>query len=203
MESEESPVMETAAANTTPAADNTTPAAGATVETATENPAEIVTDNPAEALNNANVGEVQTVAEGENLPTVEVVSEEAELAGEGKAEEELPCNSEGNLSLENSMDNEGSEMVMSQAKDRSEFYLPETLRPPQSVADLGRECLALHHVFGNDNSKRGNLHIIEDDVVVYATSSSVIFENLVSSSKRYLLGVDEGGVGCVAVHPSR
>ena len=78
-----------------------------------------------------------------------------------------------------------------------------TLRKPLCVADLGRECLALHHTFGVDTTKRGNLYMIENEKIIYATSNAVVFEDVKSGTKKFLMGIDEGGVGCVAVHPSR
>ena len=76
-------------------------------------------------------------------------------------------------------------------------------RSQQSVADLGRECTALHHVFGVDMSRKGNLNLIEHDTIIYATTAAVVFQNVATSAKEFLLSVGDGGIGCVAVHPSR
>lgn len=86
--------------------------------------------------------------------------------------------------------------------------VPETLniadyRSSQSVADLGRECTALHHVFGMDTSRKGNLNFIEHDTIIYATTTAVVFQNVSTSAKEYLMSVGDGGIGCVAVHPTR
>ncbi len=82
-------------------------------------------------------------------------------------------------------------------------YEANSLRGPQSIADLGRDSLALHHIFGADMTRRGGLFLIEDDVVVYAVSAAVVFENTLSGTKEYLLGIDDAGVGSVTIHPSR
>lgn len=82
-------------------------------------------------------------------------------------------------------------------------YEIANLRRPQSVADLGRETMALHHIFGNDMSKNGNLYLIGDEDVMYATSTAVVFQNTNTGFKKYLMPIDEGGVGTVTVHPSR
>jgi len=79
----------------------------------------------------------------------------------------------------------------------------QSLRNPQSVVDLGRECTGLHHVFGVDMSRKGDLSLIEDDTIVYVTATAVVFQNVHSDVKEYLLSIDDSGVGCVAVHPSR
>eukprot|EP01041_Mallomonas_annulata_P002802 gene2802-5517_t len=82
-------------------------------------------------------------------------------------------------------------------------YEVTKLRRPQCVSELGRECTALHHVFGADLSRKGNLAFINKNVLIYATGNSVVFEDIVLKTKRYLLALDDAGVGCVTVHPSR
>eukprot|EP01035_Chromulina_nebulosa_P017859 gene17859-23472_t len=78
------------------------------------------------------------------------------------------------------------------------------LRNPIHRNDLGRETLALHNVFGVDSSRRGNLNFIEQDVIVYISGNAVIFENIgYNKDKRFLLSLDDGGIGCVAIHPSK
>lgn len=76
-------------------------------------------------------------------------------------------------------------------------------RSAQSVADIGRECTALHHVFGADLSRKGNMSLIEHDTLIYATSTAVVFQNVATSAKEYLMSVTDNGIGCVAVHPSK
>jgi len=84
-----------------------------------------------------------------------------------------------------------------------EFYEVAKLRKSESIADLGRDSIALHYAYGYDSSRRCNLFFIEDNRIIYATSSSVVLENVVTGTREFVLGIDEGGVGAVAVHPSR
>jgi hypothetical protein len=77
------------------------------------------------------------------------------------------------------------------------------LRKPLSICDLGRECMGLEHAYGVDATKLGNMHFIEKKKIVYALSSAVVFQDIEIGHKSFLLGIDEGGVGCVAVHPSK
>jgi cilia- and flagella-associated protein 44 len=79
----------------------------------------------------------------------------------------------------------------------------QSLRKPISVADLGKEMLGLHHTFGNDFTRRNNISLIEEGKIIYAAGNNIIIENLVTNAKDYLLSIDEGGVGAVAVHPSK
>jgi hypothetical protein len=78
-----------------------------------------------------------------------------------------------------------------------------SLRKPESICDLGRDAVSLHHVFGSDIGRRGNLHLIDDDKIIYASSSSVVIESIATGVKNYLLSIDDNGIGCVAVHPAR
>ena len=76
-------------------------------------------------------------------------------------------------------------------------------RNAQNVADMGRECTALHHVFGADMSRKGNMSLIEQDTIIYATATAVVFQNISTAAKEYLMSIGDGGIGCVAVHPTR
>lgn len=82
-------------------------------------------------------------------------------------------------------------------------YKPIALRKPQCIADMGREVLGLQHVYGYDSSRRGNLFLIEDDRIVFVSGNTVVFESTTDGSREFLPGISEGGVGCVAVHPTR
>lgn len=82
-------------------------------------------------------------------------------------------------------------------------YAVESLRRPQAVADLGRASSALYHTFGLDALRKKNLDLIDERTIVYAVGNAVVFEELGTQLKRYLLGLDEGGVGCVTVHPTK
>lgn len=88
-------------------------------------------------------------------------------------------------------------------KNQGSYTDLRKIRPSLEVHDLGREGVALHHVFGFDQIKKGNLHFINDNIIMYIASNAIVFENINGASKGYLLGIDEGGIGCLAVHPSR
>lgn len=87
--------------------------------------------------------------------------------------------------------------------NNGELYQPSNLRRPINVADIGREGTAIYHNFGDDLNRRGNLAFIEQNLLIYVGGNAVIFEDLTKSQKEYLLCVDDGGIGCVAIHPSK
>lgn len=97
----------------------------------------------------------------------------------------------------------GETVVDASSVNKAQSYQIPTLRPPQHVADIGRDSSALYHIFGNDMTRRNNLHFIDDDVIIYASAAAIVFQNTSTGKKDYLLSIDDGGVGCVAVHPSR
>ena len=89
----------------------------------------------------------------------------------------------------------------SDEKTAIQAYDVATLRNPISVADMGRDGSALFGYFGTDLSRRGNLALIEDELLIYASGNAIVFEGV--GRKDFLLCVDDGGIGCVVVHPSR
>ena len=82
-------------------------------------------------------------------------------------------------------------------------YEPSLLRGPEGIADIGRDTLALNHIFGYDSVRKGNLHLIENDKIIYGSGPAVILEDTARGVREFLLSIDDQGVGCVAVHPSR
>lgn len=93
------------------------------------------------------------------------------------------------------------EVIVSDAM--SSDYPVSCLRKPESIADIGKEVMGVHHVYGFDTARRGNLHFIEDDRIVSVAGSFVVFENISTGEKEFLTSLAETGIGCVAVHPTR
>ena len=54
-----------------------------------------------------------------------------------------------------------------------------------------------------ESHKRNNIAYIEDDVLVTSAGNNVVFLHLPDLAKRYMAGLDGGGIGAIAVHPSR
>ena len=106
-----------------------------------------------------------------------------------------------------------SELVASDAESKTEMkkmkpnngdvYEAASLRRFTCAADLGSDGTALYRVLGVNQNSRGNLALIEDDVLIYVSGNATIFENVTQNTRDYVLCIDDGGVGCVAVHPSR
>lgn len=63
--------------------------------------------------------------------------------------------------------------------------------------------LPLTHILSLESFKRNNIAYIEDDVLVTSAGNAVVFIHLADMSQRYLAGLDGGGIGAFAVHPSR
>ncbi len=103
----------------------------------------------------------------------------------------------------NFISNANQSHLILQSCQPSHAYDASRLRKDQHVADLGRECMGLHYINGYDFSRRGNLFLIEDNRVLYASSAAVILENIISGLREFVLALDEGGIGAVTVHPAK
>lgn len=91
------------------------------------------------------------------------------------------------------------------AADANPYENPHLLRRPASVAEIdGTELFTFQEAIGNDINRRGPfMFLVEDDVLAYTSMNCVVFENLTHGTRKYLPGIDENGVGAMAVHPSR
>lgn len=51
--------------------------------------------------------------------------------------------------------------------------------------------------------KRYNLHVLEEDVIIYAIGNMFIIENVMTQQKKIFHGKDTDGIGAIAVHPNK
>ena len=68
--------------------------------------------------------------------------------------------------------------------------------------ELARNNIAPHHSFGLDTAKPDNLKYIEPGKVMYATGNTLVILEVSTMKRRVIFGLDGGGVGCFAVHPT-
>ena len=129
------------------------------------------------------------------------MEEEANIAQQPGAEEKGGETSAGSAEYDESVNVRESKHARS--ANLGDSYETATLRGDQCVADLGRDCMGLQYIFGYDLSRRGNLFFIEENRVIYASSAAVVLENLITGMREFVMGIDAGGVGAVAVHPTR
>jgi WD40 repeat protein len=85
----------------------------------------------------------------------------------------------------------------------SSSYTASALRSPKCVEVLSNEVASLYNVFGVDGHRRRNLFMIDEHTIMHSTGNYVVFHDIRNNEKSYLMGLDEGGVGCFCVHPSK
>lgn len=77
--------------------------------------------------------------------------------------------------------------------------------PPLSTpqhGELARNNIAPHHSFGLDTARPDNLKYIEPGKVMYAAGNTLVILEVSTMKRRVIFGLDGGGVGCFAVHPT-
>ncbi|XP_052253766.1 cilia- and flagella-associated protein 44-like isoform X2 [Dreissena polymorpha] len=76
---------------------------------------------------------------------------------------------------------------------------------PSVTLDSGlpADMLTLKHSFGYDCTKRANLHILNEKTVMFAAGNVVLILDLQTKEQIFLRSSSGGGIGALAVHPSR
>ncbi|GMH39549.1 hypothetical protein BSKO_07447 [Bryopsis sp. KO-2023] len=69
--------------------------------------------------------------------------------------------------------------------------------------DCAQESVVLSSILSLDASKKNPIHSLEPHVIVTFAGSTVVILNTETLEQKYLWGQDGGGIGAVAVHPSR
>ncbi|XP_053313360.1 cilia- and flagella-associated protein 44 [Spea bombifrons] len=86
------------------------------------------------------------------------------------------------------------------------FYDYEKIRSqPYITPDSGipNNVLQLLHSFGYDCTRRANLHLLDDQTLLYVAGTACVILALKPQGQRYLRSSSGGGVGAIAVHPSK
>ena len=81
--------------------------------------------------------------------------------------------------------------------DKDAFRLP-----PDLDVQLPPESVALAHILSLQSTKRNNVFFISEDTLITSAGNTVVFIRLSDMSQTYLPGLDGGGIGALAVHPS-
>ncbi|KAJ3223187.1 Cilia- and flagella-associated protein 44 [Clydaea vesicula] len=72
-----------------------------------------------------------------------------------------------------------------------------------SFNEIEQEVLELHCSFGFDSHKRSNVHYLSDNCIVTSVGNLIVFLNLKSLEQEYYKALRNGGIGAIAIHPSR
>lgn len=75
--------------------------------------------------------------------------------------------------------------------------------PTMNDQQLPEDSIALSSILSLDASKRNPVHFLTPQTIVTFCGSTVVILDTATSEQQYLWGKDQGGIGAVAVHPSR
>ncbi|XP_074652110.1 cilia- and flagella-associated protein 44-like isoform X2 [Tubulanus polymorphus] len=68
---------------------------------------------------------------------------------------------------------------------------------------LPDDMISLLHSFGYDCTKRSNLHLLDEKTIVFVAGNYVELIDLLTKEQSYIRSTSGGGIGAIAVHPSR
>lgn len=82
------------------------------------------------------------------------------------------------------------------------IYDKSTLIPPLWKNELPRDKQALYHIFGMDSSRLDAIMLNEYEILYIAGNAVIQFHTL-NKRRKYIIGIDGGGIGCMVLHPDR
>ncbi|KAK6963908.1 cilia- and flagella-associated protein 44 [Biomphalaria glabrata] len=120
------------------------------------------------------------------------------------------------IQVEGDQDIAGEEEVItvtSRKKDEKEeelipidfYYNFEELSSKATVtkeSGLPENILHLQHSYGYDCKRRNNLHLLDENHVIFAAGNLIQILHLKSKEQRYLRSISGSGIGAICVHPS-
>ncbi|ESO88399.1 hypothetical protein LOTGIDRAFT_126121, partial [Lottia gigantea] len=88
-----------------------------------------------------------------------------------------------------------------------DFYydIDEHVSKPEVTEESGLplDLLALKHSFGYDCKRRCNLHMLDENTLLFLAGNLIQLLDLPSKKLTYIRSTSGGGIGALAVHPSR
>ncbi|KAJ3335556.1 Cilia- and flagella-associated protein 44, partial [Kappamyces sp. JEL0680] len=99
-------------------------------------------------------------------------------------------------------------LSLAQLKAEEAAYMERQIQSLQLTKRYGlrnadANSMKLVHCFGFQSHKRSNIHFVEEHVIVSSMGNLIIFLNLKTGDARYVKGIREGSIGCIAVHPTK
>jgi hypothetical protein len=191
---------EVAASESTPAPESTVPRDGA--DHGAEHGADCLADRPASAAPTEDVaGAAATlpaaVAVEGSSHVQQLDKQDASVLSQGASASEVPTKDPHAPAAAVSQPTQG---VLAVENPAYPVAMEQQLVPGHQ---LPSSAVTLAHVLSLDTYKRNSIAYLDDNTIVTSVGNSVVFLSLPLMTQRYLPGRDGGGIGGVAVNPSR
>jgi WD40 repeat protein len=100
--------------------------------------------------------------------------------------------------------NEINLLSLDNAIKNPDFFYPDNYKEKKIVdKDVPSNLIQFQNFIGFDSKRRYNLHFLSPNEIIYANGNTFQILNLETLERRIFQGFEYGGVGCIAVHPSR
>ncbi|KAI9363363.1 hypothetical protein DFJ73DRAFT_810830 [Zopfochytrium polystomum] len=102
-------------------------------------------------------------------------------------------------SKDSSTPQQPNDQSLTQTDNNDENYYDRSSFLPADASGklMPQDLLRLHCSFGFDSNKRANLHLMDESTLLTSVG------NVLTMEQTYHQGVRDGGVGAIAVHPTR
>lgn len=85
-----------------------------------------------------------------------------------------------------------------------DFFYPDDYKEKKTIdKDIPSSFLKFQNFIGFDSKRRYNMHFLSPKEIIFANGNTFQILNLETLERRVFQGSEYGGVGCIAVHPSR
>ncbi|XP_048254045.1 cilia- and flagella-associated protein 44-like isoform X2 [Haliotis rufescens] len=166
-------------------------------------------DKPQEQSEEAKEGEV-TQEEVKSDETTDQTAKTGEVTGDGEAAGESNQNEEGGDAdqSQNALEEEGdAQDAEPEVLIPGDFYynFQEQVSKAKVTQDSGlpEDLLSLQHSFGYDCRRRANLFMLDSRTLIFIAGNLVQLLDINTKEQRYIRSTSGGGIGALAVHPSR
>ncbi|XP_046572732.1 cilia- and flagella-associated protein 44-like isoform X2 [Haliotis rubra] len=169
-------------------------------------------DKPLEQSEEAKEGEA-TQEEAKSDETTDQTAKTGEVTEDGEAAGDSNQNAEGEEADQSQNALEGEEGEQDTDPKEQELLIPEDfyynfeeqVSKAKVTQDSGlpEDLLTLQHSFGYDCCRRANLFMLDSNTLIFIAGNLVQLLDINTKEQRYIRSTSGGGIGALAVHPSR
>ena len=126
-------------------------------------------------------------------------SQDANKKADGRSEGNEPAGGE------NKESGEGKQQEIQKFKEfKIDEYYPENhVEKTLQDSPLTSKLAQFHEIFGQTSKRRYNLLQIAKDTIIFICGNTYQIYNYATKERKVYFGKDSGGIGSIAVHPSK
>ncbi|XP_056259641.1 cilia- and flagella-associated protein 44 [Seriola aureovittata] len=129
-----------------------------------------------------------------------MAEEDTTCVGEKAKENTEACDTEHSVMQQETDEDSQKQLSADTYYKYEDVYSRPSITPDSEIPE---NLLHLSHSFGYDSGRRANLQVLDDRTLIFIAGNLLVLLDISTKEQRYLRSCSGGGIGSIAVHPSK